>query len=245
MQIFPLSNNSSPTASRIEPHVHSVSPLRPLPSLCLVAFRKEFLYAHGPPRIRPMLRESFLYVRNRLIVNERILAAVVVEDWYRHAPASLPRYTPVRTAGYEAGNPVLSDCRHPLHRLDRLHGLVFEAVHRAEPLARRPEDGGFLRPPVVRVLMLVLLFHQQCPNLIKGGNSLEVTVAEHVFSHESLPRLLREPSSVVNWAQKLQPILHARKVILLSVTWGSVHKSGTAFRGDVVTARQDGGHTVV
>mmetsp|Transcript_42070 Transcript_42070/g.96437 ORF Transcript_42070/g.96437 Transcript_42070/m.96437 type:complete len:492 (+) Transcript_42070:1865-3340(+) len=158
----------------------------------------------------------------------------MVKDRNRHAPRALPRDAPVGAALRHCRDAVAPQLGHPAHLSDRTQRLLTEGVDRGEPLRGGAEDGGLLRAPVVRVLVLVRLLAQQRARLGQSGDHLAVAVGQHVHPHEPLARLLREPPGVVDGREQRQPVLLSGEVVVLPVPRRRVHQPRAALCGDVI-----------
>ena len=112
-------------------------------------------------------------------------------------------------------------------------------------MARRAENRGFLRAPIVRVLVPVRLLKDQTARLAQSRDARVVAVAEHVLTLQRLARLLREVARVVHGGQERQVKLQTRQVILLAVAGRRVHQAGARLGGDVVAPDDHRGDAVV
>ncbi len=170
---------------------------------------------------------------NRLLSGQRLFAGGAVEDRDGNSPDPLSGDAPVRTILDHPVDPVPAPGRDPGHLIDRFKGISPQSclLHRDEPLLRRPEDDGVVRPPAmgIRVDHHFLFQERSCllQLLIYGGVGIENELSRKERN------ILCESSIVIHRAVDLKPVLDSGLIVLLSMARCCVNTSRADIESDI------------
>ena len=135
---------------------------------------------------------------DRRLVHERLLGLLVVEAGNRNSPGALPRDAPVVAAAHHRSHSLGARRGDKLNLIELGESLVPKSLHGRKPLLGGAEDGGFLRAPVVRVLVVVGLLEDERVGVPKFLDALLVAVLQDRLTDEIVASLVGEEALVVH-----------------------------------------------
>lgn len=82
-----------------------------------------------------------------------------------------------------------------------------KALDTCKPLIGGSKDGRLFRPPIVRVLMIVVFYLQKCAVGRQGVDDCLVSVSQDTQPEKLFASFNGELADIIDRTQKLQPIL--------------------------------------
>ena len=231
---------------RVEPHVENVLLLLELLPATVGAGEARWEQISRLPLV-PDVR-AFLFGQRGDVVcqlggEHGVAASHADERGNRHAPEALARDAPVRTVLDHSVDALATPRRVPGHGVDGGEGALSQVspIEGDEPLLGGTKDQRVLAAPAIGVGMGELARLQQLAFAREKVDHLLVGV-EHLDAREVLD-LFGEATGRVDGAIDVQPVAHARQIVVPAVSRGRVHHAGSGVEGDVVA--QDTLHVAI
>ena len=163
----------------------------------------------------------------------RLAVLLVDEQRDRHAPGALPRNAPVGAIFDHRADPPFAPAGHPAHGTDGLQRIATQIrlFHPDEPLRGGAEGHRALVPPAVRVAVRIGCVSQQRAALAQHLDDGFVGLPDvQPFEQTSAGN---EGAVAGNRIEHLQTVFLTDLKVLLAVTRGGVHRTGTGVQGHV------------